>query len=134
MVVEQILEWLVTQKPFATQAAFKTNSPESMSRKKAMQALRASLEVDLAAEGLFINGESVVIGMSSGQGIDTSIPYLSFSAAGIQTGVTQGWSLTLMAHQEASGVAFAIGLGVYKGAKKSARIAYTDKVLSLIHI
>jgi 5-methylcytosine-specific restriction protein B len=129
MVVEQILEWLVTQKPFATNAAFKTNSPESVNRKNAMQVLRSSLEANLADEGVLINGESVLIGMSSGQGIDTSIPYLSFSAANTRTGVTQGWSLTLMAQQQASGVSFAIGLGVYKGAKKSARIAYTDKVL-----
>ncbi len=129
MIVELIREWLTAQEPFALDAAYKTNSPESVNRRRVMQNLRTALEAGLADNQIIINGEPIVIGMSAGQGIDTAVPYLSFSRATTPNSVTRGWSVGIMAQQGATGIAFYIGLGVYNGAKKKARKTYTDRVI-----
>ena len=128
MLIQLISEWLDKQRPFASGGGFKTNSPESISRKQTMQLLASEFESVIDEQGLQVNGEPVQVDMSRGMGVDTSIPYVRFFDSRTPR-PTKGWSLVLFANENAESVSLAIGLGVYKGAKTRATLKYTDQLL-----
>jgi MoxR-like ATPase len=129
MLINSINKWLERQVPFAAGGAFKTNSNESIARKEAMLELKEELEGQIQDADFQLNGEEIQIDISRGMGVDTSIPYVRFFDSRTPK-ATRGWSLVLFAHEDANSVALAIGLGVYKGAKKRETQKYTDQLLN----
>ena len=62
-------------------------------------------------------------------GVDTGIPYVRFFDSRTPK-ATRGWSLVLFGHENGKAVSLAVGLGVYKGAKKRETQKYTDELLN----
>jgi MoxR-like ATPase len=128
MLTQLISEWLDKQKPFSSGGSFKTNSLESIARKKTMTQLAEEFESLIQDLKISINSETLRVGTSKGMGIDTSIPYVRFFDSRTPR-PTKGWSLVLFANENGQSVSLAIGLGVYKGANKRETRKFTDQLL-----
>ena len=126
--MELIGEWLDKQKPFSSGGAFKTNSLESIARKKTMTQLAEEFESLIQDFKISINSETLRVGTSKGMGVDTSIPYVRFFDSRTPR-PTKGWSLVLFANENGESVSLAVGLGVYKGASKRETRKYTEQLL-----
>ncbi len=129
MLSQLISEWLDKQKPFSSGGSFKTNSLESIARKKTMTQLAEEFELLIQDLKISMNSETLQVGTSRGLGIDTSIPYVRFFDSRTPQ-PTKGWSLVLFANENGQSISLAIGLGVYRGASKRETRRYTEQLLA----
>lgn len=128
MIVDLIHNWLLQQSKFAEGGVFKTNSPESLARKEVMSQLVEEFEELIEDRNLQSNSETLRVSASRGIGVDTSVPWIRFFDSRTPR-PTKGWSLVLFAHENADAISLVVGLGVYRGAKKSETLKFTDSVI-----
>lgn len=127
MIVDLIRNWLLQQSKFAEGGVFKTNSPESLARKEVMSQLVEEFEELIEDRNLQSNNETLRVSASRGIGVDTGIPWIRFFDSRTPR-PTKGWSLVLFAHENADAISLVVGLGVYRGAKKSETLKFTESV------